>query len=93
MKSTLIIKDLALDKALDGKEMSAVRGGLGNQANATDQSNLLGLLAPVNVANGASVSGPAIFQVDSNPTQTASNDNTSSNAKSLSLSGLISEFI
>ena len=27
MQSTLMIKDLALDKDLDGKKMSAVRGG------------------------------------------------------------------
>ncbi|MFC3109291.1 hypothetical protein ACFQAT_12440 [Undibacterium arcticum] len=27
MKSTLMIKDLSLDKELDGREMSAVRGG------------------------------------------------------------------
>ena len=27
MKSTLMIKDLSLDKQLDGREMSAVRGG------------------------------------------------------------------
>jgi hypothetical protein len=29
MKSTLVIKDLALGKALDRKAMSAVRGGVG----------------------------------------------------------------
>lgn len=83
MKSTLIIKDLALDKALDGKSMSAVRGGNGNQANATGQSNVGALFAPVSVGNGSLIGGPANFQVDSNPTQTLSNDSTSSNFKSM----------
>ncbi len=79
MKSTLTIKDLSLDKALGSKEMSAVRGGLGDQANATGQSNVLSMIAPVSVGNGSSFSGgPVIFQVDSNPTQTASNYNTTS---------------
>ena len=36
MKSTLMIKDLALDKALDNKEMSAVRGGF----NVSNQGGL-----------------------------------------------------
>jgi hypothetical protein len=84
MKSTLTIKDLSLDKELAAKEMSAVRGGIGDQANATNQSNILAMIAPVSVGNGSSFSGgPVIFQVDSNPTQTATNDNTSTNSKSL----------
>ena len=84
MTSTLTIKDLSLDKQLAAKEMSAVRGGIGDQANATGQSNLLAMIAPVSVGNGSSFSGgPVIFQVDSNPTQTATNDNTSTNTKSL----------
>ena len=84
MKSTLIIKDLSATKELDRAAMSAVRGGIGEQANATSQSNVLGMIAPVSVGNGSSFSGgPVIFQVDSNPTQTATNDNTSTNTKSL----------
>jgi hypothetical protein len=75
----LTIKDLALDKELSGEAMSAVHGGIGNQANATQQSNFLGMKAPVSVGNGSIFGGPAIIQVDSNPTQTASNDSTSSN--------------
>jgi hypothetical protein len=83
MTSTLTIKDLALDKQLDSKTMSAVRGGIGNQANGAGQSNFLGLLAPVNVANGATFgNGPVIIQVDSSPTQTATNDSTNTNDKS-----------
>lgn len=93
MTSTLLIKDLAFDQALDHPAMAAVRGGLGNQANATGQSNLLAMLAPVSVGNGSSFSGgPVIFQVDSNPTQTASNDNTSTNSKSFDLYGALREF-
>jgi hypothetical protein len=89
MKSTLTIKDLAATKELDQKAMSAVRGGLGDQANSTAQGNFMATFAPVNVGNGSYVSGPATFQVDSNPTQTATNDNTSTNFKSLDIGGLI----
>ena len=85
MKATLIIKDLSLDKELAAREMSAVRGGIGNQANATGQSNVLGMIAPVSVGNDSCVSGPVTFQIDSNPTQTASNYNTSSNDSGLAL--------
>ncbi|KON81117.2 hypothetical protein PA01_18580 [Azoarcus sp. PA01] len=53
MKSNLIIKDLSLDKALDRKAMSSVRGGVGNQANATQQGNFQEMFAPVAVGNGA----------------------------------------
>ena len=83
MKSTLIIKDLSLDKKLAAKEMSAVRGGIGDQANAVGQSNVMAMFAPVSVGNGSTVSGPVAFQVDSTPTQTASNDNTSTNFSGL----------
>jgi hypothetical protein len=76
---TVLIKDLSLDKELDRKEMSAVRGGLANQANGTNQVNTQALFAPVSVANGASFGGPVNIQVDSAPTQTASNSSFSSN--------------
>lgn len=90
MKSTLMIKDLCTSKELDGKAMSAVRGGQGDQANASGQSNFLAMLAPVNVANGATFSGgPVIFQVDSNPVQTASNESTSTNSKGVTLLGVL----
>lgn len=39
MKSTLMIKDLALDKQLDRKSMSAVRGGNKTTITLTDVSN------------------------------------------------------
>ena len=80
MKTTLMIKDLDTAKELDRKAMSAVRGGNGNQANATQQSNLAKMIAPVAVGNNTDIlGGPVNFQVDSNPTQTLSNSSTSSN--------------
>ena len=82
MTTTLTIKDLALDKALDSKAMSTVRGGFANQANGTSQGNTLALFAPVLVANGTNFGGgPVNIQVDSMPTQTAYNDSTSSNSQ------------
>jgi hypothetical protein len=82
MKSTLTIKDLALDKELGSEAMAAVRGGLANQANGTQQSNTQALFAPVVVGNGACFGGgPVTIQVDSFPTQTATNDSTSSNSQ------------
>jgi hypothetical protein len=78
---TLIIKDLSATEALSVKKLAAVRGGIGNQANATQQGNFQELFAPVAVANGASFagSGPVNFQVTSNPTQDAWNDSYSKN--------------
>jgi hypothetical protein len=82
MTMTVLIKDLSLDKELDRKEMSAVRGGLANQVNGTNQVNNQSLFAPVSVGNGSYFgSGPVNIQVDSYPTQTASNDSTSSNSQ------------
>jgi hypothetical protein len=93
MKSTLTIKDLALDKELDGKSMSSVRGGAGDQANATMQSNAMALFAPVSVGNGSLIGGgPVNFQVTSDPTQTATNSSTSTNFKSLDLFGALPIF-
>jgi hypothetical protein len=84
-----MIKDLSVSKELDRHAMSAVRGGLGNQANSTGQANFQTMFAPVSVGNGSSVSGPATFQVDSNPTQTATNFNTSSNFSGVDLFGVV----
>jgi len=82
MKTTLIIKDLALDKELGSDAMATVRGGFANQANGTSQANTLALFAPVAVANGSCFGGgPVNIQVDSYPTQYASNYSTSSNSQ------------
>lgn len=84
MKTTLMIKDLDTAKVLDRKAMSAVRGGNGNQANATQQANLGKLFAPVAVGNNTDIfGGPVNFQVNSNPTQTLSNSSTSTNEKGI----------
>jgi hypothetical protein len=89
----LYVKDLSLDRDLTAPALAAVRGGNGNQANATDQSNFAAMLVPVAVGNGSTFSGgPVIFQVDSNPTQTLTNDSTSSNSKAFSLAGLLADF-
>ena len=79
MKSVLSIKDLALDKELSGEAMAAVRGGVFNQANSTHQQNFLSMFAPVSVGNGSFFGGPTIIQVDSIPTQHASNYSLSEN--------------
>jgi len=84
MQSTLTIQDLAVTAALDRKQMSAVRGGLANQANGTQQTNTLAMFAPVSVGNGAHFGGgPVNIQVDSTPTQTAHNGSGSANAQGI----------
>jgi hypothetical protein len=83
MKSTLLIKDLALDKELGGKVMSAIRGGI-SQSNVTYQANDQKMYAPVSVGNGSAFlgKGDVTFDVTSNPTMTASNDSSSANYNS-----------
>ena len=83
MKSTLMIKDLVQIEELNGKAMSAVRGGQGNQGNVTGQSNTGFIIAPLSVGNDSLVGAPASLQVTSNPTQNFYNDSTSKNRKSL----------
>ena len=83
MKSTLMIKDLVQIEELNGKAMSAVRGGQGDQGNVTGQSNGGFIIAPLHVGNGSLLGGPTSLQVESSPTQNFSNDSTSKNKKSL----------
>ena len=94
MKSTFSIKDLPASKELDGKAMSAVRGGLGDQANGTSQLNLQSMLAAANVGNGMIVgaNSPVIIQSDNTFTQDADNTNTVANSKSLDLGLLLRSF-
>ena len=89
MKSTLTISDLSASKELDGKAMSAVRGGTADQANGTSQLNLQSMLAAANVGNGLVVgaNSPVIIQSDNTFSQDASNSNYVSN-KSLLLAAL-----
>jgi len=84
MKSTLILRDLSVSKELDGKAMSAVRGGDGNQANGIAQQNLQEMLAAVNVGNGLMVgnNSPVIIQSDNTFDQDAHNDSTAINKRS-----------
>ena len=58
--------------------MSAVRGGLGDQANGTSQLNLQSMLAAANVGNGLVVgaNSPVIIQSDNTFSQDADNTNT-----------------
>ena len=86
MQSTLKISDLPASKELDGKAMSAVRGGADDQAIGTSQANLQSMLAAANVGNGLVVgaNSPVIIQSDNTFSQDARNDNYVSN-KSLLL--------
>ena len=86
MPSTLKISDLSASKELDGKAMSAVRGGADDQAIGTSQLNLQSMLAAANVGNGLVVgaNSPVIIQSDNTFSQDARNDNYVSN-KSLLL--------
>jgi hypothetical protein len=78
--STLSIKDLSRTDELDRRALSAVRGGVADLANATNQQNLQQMLAGVSVGNGSAFGGgPATLQVESNPTQYAYNDSYSRN--------------
>ena len=81
MTSTLTISDLSVSKELDGKAMSAVRGGIDDQAIGTSQLNLQSMLAAANVGNGMIVgaNSPVIIQSDNTFSQNASNDNYASN--------------
>ena len=91
MKSTLKINDLSASKELERKEMTAVRGGQGDQGNVTGQSNTGFIFAPVSVGNGSHFAGPASLQVTSNPTQNFSNYSSSKNFNSLALPGFMME--
>ncbi|NPC56480.1 hypothetical protein [Caenimonas soli] len=86
MKS-LHISDLSINKELDGKAMTAVRGGVDDQAIATSQSNVQGMAAVANIGNGSVFGGPATIQSDNTFTQTASNSNTATNVDAFLLLG------
>ena len=85
MTTTLTIKDLSTSLELDGKAMTAVRGGDGNQANGVSQLNVQSMAALVNVGNGSLFGGPATIQSDNTFTQTATNHSDVSNFKGLSI--------
>ena len=92
MKS-LHISDLSISKELDGKAMSAVRGGTDDQAIGTSQSNVQSMVAFANVGNGSIFfGGPTNIQSDNTFTQTASNSNTATNVDAFALLGRLGPF-
>jgi hypothetical protein len=83
----LHISDLSISKELDGKALTAVRGGADDQAIGTSQSNVQGMAAVANIGNGSVFGGPATIQSDNTFTQTASNSNTATNVDAFLLLG------
>lgn len=84
---TLHISDLSISKELDGKAMTAVRGGADDQAIGTSQANFQSMVAAANVGNSSIFGGPANIQSDNTFTQTASNSNTATNVDAFLLLG------
>ena len=86
MKS-LHISDLSINKELDGKAMTAVRGGADDQAIGTSQLNLQAMMAAANVGNGMVVgaNSPVIIQSDNTFSQDADNSNSAVQRQSLLL--------
>ena len=85
--TTLHISDLSISKDLDGKAMTAVRGGADDQAIGTSQSNFQGMAAAANVGNFSIFGGPATIQSDNTFSQDASNTNTATNVDAFVLFG------
>ena len=86
MKS-LHISDLSINKELDGKAMTAVRGGADDQAIATSQSNVQVMSAAANIGNGSKFWGPTNIQSDNTFSQDATNTNTATNVDAFLLLG------
>jgi hypothetical protein len=82
---SLMIKDLSASLELDREAMTAVRGGLGDQANGTSQANVQNMVAVANIGNGSIFGGPATIQSDNTFTQNASNYNEAVNFKDLAI--------
>ena len=85
--TTLHISDLSISKELDGKAMTAVRGGNDDQAIATSESNVQGMVAVANIGNGSIFGGPTNIQSDNTFSQDASNTNTATNVDAFVLLG------
>ena len=85
--TNLHISDLSINKELDGKAMTAVRGGADDQAIGTSQSNVQVMAAAANIGNGSFFGGPTDIQSDNTFTQTASNSNTATNVDAFALLG------
>ena len=76
---TLTIKDLSASLELDREAMSAVRGGVDNQANGTAQQNVQNMAAIANVGNASLFGGPATIQSDNSFDQHAHNTSYATN--------------
>ena len=85
MQTILTIKDLSATHELDGTAMTGVRGGDGNQANGTGQSNVQNMAAAANIGNGSLFGGPTTIQSDNTFTQSASNYSYAENVKALNI--------
>ena len=79
MQSTLMIKDLSASTELDHKAMTAVSGGLGDQAIGTSQANVQNMAVAANVGNASLFGGPATIQSDNTFTQNAYNESYAAN--------------
>jgi len=82
---TLKIQDLSTSRELDCQAMVAVRGGQGDQANGTSQTNVQNMVAAANVGNGSMFGGPTTIQSDNTFTQSAYNESYASNFKGISI--------
>jgi hypothetical protein len=87
----MMIKNLTASIELDRAAMTAVRGGEGNQANGTSQSNVQTMTAAANIGNGSVFGGPATIQSDNTFTQDAHNTSYSANVD-LAAIGLLFPF-
>ena len=88
--TTLHISDLSISEELDGKAMTAVRGGADDQAIGTSQSNIQVMSAAANIGNGSLFcGGPTNIQSDNTFTQSASNSNTATNVDAFALLGCL----
>ena len=91
--TTLHISDLSISKELDGKAMSAVRGGTDDQAIGTSQSNAQVMSAAANIGNGSFFGGgPTDIQSDNTFHQDATNTNTATNVDALLVLGRLGPF-
>jgi hypothetical protein len=82
----LMIKDLSASLELDRAAMTAVRGGLGDQANGTSQTNGQTMVTAANVGNASIFAGgPTTIQSDNTFSQSAYNESYADNFKGFSI--------
>lgn len=82
MQTTLMIKDLSASVELDRAAMTAVRGGLEDQANGTAQGNGQVMATLANVGNASLFGGgPVTIQSDNTFSQYATNYSDATNFK------------